>query len=129
MRGRAMPADLRVDVIGWMQAHPEAMEHATDGAWEADGESGEDLAVFAGRSCYQSWSRPNPATADTKGYLKHILDVGHFSVLRHAVVCVYIQGISRACSHELIRHHIGIDFSQLSQRYVDPAEMTYVVPP
>lgn len=124
-----MPAELRVDVIGESRANPTAMAHATDGAYIADGDRGEDIVVFGGRACYQSWSKPNPKTADTKGYLGHILEVEHLSVLRHATVTLYIQGISRACSLELIRHHVGIDFSQLSQRYVDAEDMTYVVPP
>lgn len=124
-----MPAELRVDVIAEMVTNPAAMTHATDGRWVPDGSSGEDVAVFAGRACYASWSKPNPKTADTKGYLGHIIEAEHFNVMRHAVVTVYIQGVSRSLTHELIRHHVGIDFSQLSQRYVDTAEMDYVVPP
>lgn len=124
-----MPAELRVDVIGEMVANAGAMELATDEMWTPDGITGEDLAVFAGRACYQSWPKPNPKTADTKGYLAHIIEVGHLSVLRHAVVCVYIQGVSRTLTHELIRHHVGIDFSQLSQRYVDAKDMNWVLHP
>lgn len=120
---------LSVNVIAETRANAAAMAHATDGEWIPDNDSGEDVGVFAGRSCYQSWSRPNPKTADTKGYLEHILEVGHFSVLRHASVTVYIQGVSRSLTHELIRHHVGIDFSQLSQRYVDAEKMDYVIPP
>lgn len=124
-----MPADLRVDVIAETRANPEAMTNATDGRFIPDGDRGEDVAVFSGRACYASWSRPNPKTADTKGYLAHIIEAEHFNVMRHAVVTLYIQGISRSCANELIRHHVGIDFSQLSQRYVDTTEMDYVVPP
>ena len=36
--------------------------------------------------------------------MRHIIDVGHFSVLEHASVSFYITGISRSCTHELIRH-------------------------
>lgn len=120
---------LSVNVIAETRANAVAMAHATDGEWIPDNDSGEDVGVFAGRSCYQSWSRPNSKTADTKGYLEHILEVGHFSVLRHASVTVYIQGVSRSLTHELIRHHVGIDFSQLSQRYVEVDPEGYVVPP
>jgi thymidylate synthase (FAD) len=124
-----VPAELRVDVIAETMADPDAMLHATDGRWLEKEDGGEQVAVFAGRACYQSWSKPNPATATTKGYLAHIIEAEHFNVMRHAVVTIYIQGISRSCSHELIRHHVGIDFSQLSQRYVDTSEMDYVIPP
>jgi thymidylate synthase (FAD) len=83
---------------------------------------------FAGRACYQSWSKPNPRTATNAGYLRHIIDVGHFSVLEHATVSFYITGISRSCTHELIRHR-HFSYSQLSQRYVPEHDSQVVVPP
>lgn len=86
------------------------------------------IPEIAGRACYQSQHRPNPATANNDTYLRHILQVGHDSVLRHAVVGVYVEGVSRSLTHELIRHHVGIDFSQLSQRFVDD-NLAYVIPP
>ena len=127
-----MPAELRIDVVAQTEMNYAAVEHATDGAWtraEDKHSSGEALVEAAGRACYQSWNRPNPERRTNKAYLAHILDVEHLSILRHATVTVYVQGISRSCANELIRHHIGIDFSQLSQRYVDSAEMDYVIPP
>lgn len=124
-----MPADLRIDVIAETVANPHAMAHATDGRWQDTETGGAAVAVFAGRACYASWSKPVASRATMKGYLAHIIEAEHFNVMRHAVVTLYIQGISRSLSHELIRHHVGIDFSQLSQRYVDTAEMDYVVPP
>lgn len=120
---------LRVDVIAETKVSSTAMYEATDGVWLPDEHNGEAAAVFAGRACYASWHKPNPATADTEGYLANIIKQQHFNVLRHAVVTVYIQGVSRSLTHELIRHHVGIDFSQLSQRYVEPALDGYVVPP
>jgi hypothetical protein len=63
--------------------------------WETG--NGEDLAEFAGRACYESWDRPNPRTATNAGYLAHILEVGHGSVLEHAVLTFYITGVSRSC--------------------------------
>lgn len=124
-----MPAELRVDVIAETQANPAAMAHATDGRWHDTETGGEAVAVFAGRACYASWSKPVASRATTKGYLAHIIEAEHFNVMRHAVVTLYVQGISKSLTHELVRHHVGIDFSQLSQRYVDTAEMSYVVPP
>ena len=64
--------------------------------WSTDAAGGEALVEFAGRACYQSWSKPNPRTATNASYLKHIIDVGHFSVLEHASVSLYITGISRS---------------------------------
>ena len=100
----------------------------SDVPWSTDADGGQALLEFAGRACYQSWSKPNPKTATNAGYLRHIIDVGHFSVLEHASVSLYITGISRSCTHELIRHR-HFSYSQLSQRYVPENESQIVVPP
>ncbi len=100
----------------------------SDVPWRTDADGGQALLEFAGRACYQSWSKPNPKTATNAGYLQHIIDVGHFSVLEHASVSLYITGISRSCTHELIRHR-HFSYSQLSQRYVPENESQIVVPP
>lgn len=89
---------------------------------------GQALAEFAGRACYQSFNKPNPRTASNKGYLGHILEVGHGSVLEHASITFYLTGFSRSCTHEIIRHR-HFSFSELSQRYVDVAQAKYVLPP
>ena len=99
-----------------------------DVPWSTDADGGSALVEFAGRACYQSWSKPNPKTATNAGYIKHIIDVGHFSVLEHASVTFYITGISRSCTHELIRHR-HFSYSQLSQRYVPEGDSRVVVPP
>jgi thymidylate synthase (FAD) len=87
--------------------------------WTTDADGGQALAEFAGRACYQSWSKPIPATATNAGYLDHILQVGHLSVLEHSTATFYITGISRSVTHELIRHR-HFSYSQLSQRYLPP---------
>ena len=99
-----------------------------DVPWSTDADGGPALLEFAGRACYQSWSKPNPRTATNAGYLRHIIDVGHFSVLEHATVSFYITGISRSCTHELIRHR-HFSYSQLSQRYVPEHDSQVVLPP
>jgi thymidylate synthase (FAD) len=97
--------------------------------WRPDDcEGGEALAEFAGRACYQSWGRPNPATATNAGYLAHILEVGHLSVLEHGSVSFYVTGISRSLTHELVRHR-HFSYSQLSQRYVSEDDTEFVAPP
>lgn len=106
---------------------PDSVEWETvDG--DPDPYDGSHLAEFAGRACYQSWSRPNPKTATNAGYLEHIIDVGHLSVLEHSSVSFYITGISRSLTHELVRHR-HFSYSQLSQRYVDESEVEFVPPP
>lgn len=100
---------------------PEDVPFATD----ADG--GQALAEFAGRACYQSWDRPNPATATNQGYLAHILQVGHLSVLEHSTVTFYLTGISRAVTHEIIRHR-HFSYSELSPRFVAADGPSFVEP-
>src|SRR5690242_5465749 len=98
-----------------------------DVPWSTDAEGGEALAEFAGRACYQSWKKPNPATATNAGYLRHILEVGHLSVLEHGTVTFYLSGVSRSFTHELIRHR-HFSYSQLSQRYVPERNAAMVEP-
>jgi thymidylate synthase (FAD) len=86
------------------------------------------VAEFAGRSCYESWNRPNPKTQANVDYVKHILDSEHYSVLEHASATFYITGVSRSLTHELVRHR-HLSFSQRSQRYVDESNSEFVYPP
>ena len=95
--------------------------------WRGDASAGERLAEFAGRVCYMS--QHNPANRTTAEYLENIKKQGHGSVLEHAVYVLLIEGISRSCSHELVRHRAGFGYSQLSQRYVDESHAAFVMPP
>lgn len=95
--------------------------------WKGDATGGERLAEFAGRICYMS--QGNPAGRTTAAYLENILQQGHGSVFEHAVYVLLIEGISRSCSHELVRHRAGFGYSQLSQRYVDESQAAFVMPP
>ena len=92
-----------------------------------DAPGGLNLAEFAGRACYQSWTKPNPATATNEGYIAHIIEVGHYSVLEHGQLSFYFTGISRSLTHELIRHR-HFSYSQLSQRYVNSEHVDMVEP-
>jgi thymidylate synthase (FAD) len=113
---------LKVQAIAWTHFEPPA-----DVPWDTDADGGQALAEFAGRACYQSWKKPNPATATNAGYLRHILEVGHLSVLEHGSVTFYLSGISRSLTHELIRHR-HFSYSQLSQRYVPERDAAMVEP-
>lgn len=89
---------------------------------------GEALIQLAGRLCYLSWNRPNPATSTPEGYLANIRQQGHFSVYEHVAVSFYMDGVSRSCTHEVIRHR-HLSFSELSQRFVDMGSAKVVTPP
>ena len=124
LRSPGMPdtVPLRVQLIAKTDFLPPA-----DVPWETDADGGQALAEFAGRACYQSWKKPNPATATNAGYIRHILEVGHLSVLEHGTVTFYFTGVSRSLTHELIRHR-HFSYSQLSQRYVPGRGSAFVEP-
>ena len=96
-------------------------------SWQTDSEiAGEILCETAGRVCYMSFAKPRPGGNAT--YLGHIKEVGHGSVLEHAVWNLLFTGVSRSLTHELVRHRAGMGYSQLSQRYVDESVAEYVEP-
>ncbi len=86
----------------------------------------EILTEIAGRTCYLSFGKGRKTNQE---YLENILISKHGSVLEHAVWNLLITGVSRALTHELVRHRAGFGYSQLSQRYVDESDARYVVPP
>jgi thymidylate synthase (FAD) len=66
---------------------------------------------------------------DQKGFVEKLVKIGHMSPLEHASFTFAIEGISRACSHQLVRHRLA-SYSQQSQRYVsEEAGFDYVIPP
>ena len=82
----------------------------------------EKLIEYAARVCYD--------TTDNMGkgdLISALLKSGHLSPFEHASATFHIQGISRACSHQLVRHRIA-SYSQRSQRYVEENGFGYVTP-
>ena len=95
--------------------------------WSTDTEvAAEKLTEIAGRMCYMSFAKPRPG--GNKAYIGNIIDVGHGSVMEHAVYNFILTGVSRSFTHELIRHRAGFGYSQLSQRYVDESRCEFVEP-
>lgn len=87
------------------------------------------LPVFAGRVCYQAFGMRNLQTSTPGGYMRNIISQNHGSVLEHVSVSFHVSGVSRALSHELVRHR-HFSYSQESQRYVTGSgSHRYVVPP
>ena len=102
-----------------------------------------DVMWVAARTCYSSkspvemWDKifdvyidpdnvfseePEKQEAQHWNLVKKVLDSGHQSIAEHVYFTFAIEGISRACSHQLVRHRAGIVFSQQSQRYVEIKE-------
>lgn len=63
-------------------------------------------------------------------FIEKRLETGHASPLEHVWFEFAISGVSRAFSHQFVRHHIGISFEQQSQRYVafKKGEFPYTIP-
>ncbi len=95
--------------------------------WETDTDvAGQKLCEIAGRLCYMSFAKPRPG--GNAAYVGHLLQVGHGSVLEHAVFNLIFTRVSRSFTHELVRHRAGFGYSQLSQRYVDESTADFIEP-
>jgi len=84
------------------------------------------------RQCYSSYAAGDifdEANEDDKiqSFIEKILASGHESLLEHVSFTFAIEGISRVCSHQLVRHRVA-SFSQQSQRYVRELDFDYIVP-
>jgi thymidylate synthase (FAD) len=93
--------------------------------------SPEQVVAAAARLCYSDASIDQlleRAPEQAPGLLRKVVAMGHLSVLEHASFSFGIEGISRACSHQLVRHRIA-SYSQQSQRYVSHEQPLDVVTP
>ena len=91
----------------------------------------EQIVAAAARLCYSDAGISDLVTApehQQARLIEKILDLGHFSVLEHVSFSFGIEGISRACSHQLVRHRLA-SFSQQSQRYVTISDQFPAVEP
>ena len=64
---------------------------------------------------------------DPMALVKHLYKNGHHSVFEHIYFTFKIDGISRACSHQLVRHRM-CSFTQRSQRYCSEEGFDYLTP-
>jgi thymidylate synthase (FAD) len=90
----------------------------------------ERLVALAARLCYSPSAiadlQEDVSRKDVRKLIRRVLSMGHASVLEHAAFTYGAEGISRAASHQLVRHRIA-SYSQQSQRYV-AATFGYVTP-
>lgn len=91
----------------------------------------EKLIAAAAKLCYSSSGvdelMEDLTPENTEKFLNMLMDLGHESPIEHATFTFAIEGISRACSHQLVRHRIA-SYSQKSQRYVNETQFEYVTP-
>ena len=86
------------------------------------------------RTCYSADTPYNiyNSTDDEEKMLKlieRVISSGHYSTIEHIQVSFAISNVSRACTHQLVRHR-HMSFSQKSQRYVkEKGQFDYIIPP
>ncbi len=90
----------------------------------------ERMVALAARLCYSPSGigelREDVSRKDVRDLVRKVLSMGHTSTLEHVTFTFGVEGISRAASHQLVRHRIA-SYSQQSQRYVT-ADFGYVTP-
>ncbi len=88
------------------------------------------MVALAARLCYSPAGigelKEDVSRKDVRGLIRKVLSMGHTSTLEHVAFTFGVEGISRAASHQLVRHRIA-SYSQQSQRYVS-ADFGYVTP-
>lgn len=85
----------------------------------------EQLIEKSGRTAYQSQDKITDESA-TK-FIEMLVKRGHTSVLEHASATIKISNVSRAFSHQLVRHRIA-SYTQKSQRYCQESGFDFVIP-
>ncbi len=92
----------------------------------------EELVAMAARLCYSQTGikdlKDKVSADDQSKFIEKLISMGHLSPLEHICFTYGIEGISRAASHQLVRHRIA-SYSQQSQRYVDANNFDYITPP
>ena len=90
----------------------------------------------AARTCYSADMPINIYNSDAANdqekmlkLIQRVVGSGHYSVIEHVQVTFAISNVSRACTHQLVRHR-HMSFSQKSQRYVkEKGQFDYIIPP
>ena len=92
----------------------------------------QEVVAMAAKLCYSASDIENIKDGldekKTSDFIEMLSNMGHGSPFEHASFTFGIEGISRACSHQLVRHRIA-SYSQQSQRYVDGTKFEFVTPP
>jgi thymidylate synthase (FAD) len=92
----------------------------------------ERIIATAARLCYSPSDimslKEGLTDEKVESFVSMLISIGHESVLEHVSFTFGIEGISRACSHQLVRHRIA-SYSQKSQRYVNEDGFDFITPP
>ncbi|MBL7072579.1 MAG: FAD-dependent thymidylate synthase [Candidatus Omnitrophica bacterium] len=112
---------LKVELLGKTENAKEIIYSACRQCYSAD---------FSGNIFANSLNATaNPDTSEKiTAFIEKVVASGHESPLEHVKFTFAIEGVSRALTHQLVRHRIA-SYSQQSQRYVKASEFKYIVPP
>ena len=92
----------------------------------------EKVIATAAKLCYSSSDistlKDNLTDEKVQSFIEMLMSLGHESPVEHVTFTFGIEGISRVCSHQLVRHRIA-SYSQKSQRYVNETKFDYITPP
>lgn len=93
----------------------------------------EETVAAAARLCYSPVGAEKLmedfSPCETENFLGKLVELGHLSPVEHISFTFAIEGVSRVLSHQLVRHRIGVSYSQKSQRYVKEDQFEYIIPP
>lgn len=91
----------------------------------------EKVISMAAKLCYSPVGvdeiEKNLTDESVDKFINMLMSMGHESPLEHVSFTFAVEGISRACSHQLVRHRIA-SYSQQSQRYVKLDQFEYIIP-
>ena len=92
----------------------------------------EKVVAAAAKLCYSSSDvqtlMENLTPEKVESFVQLLASYGHESPVEHVTFTFGIEGVSRSCTHQLVRHRIA-SYSQKSQRYVSEKGFEYITPP
>lgn len=116
-------------VVGFLNAHElrwEELRRKIDSDLDLGDRDPEYVCELAARLRTMSFDGKG---RDHDAYIQHLIEIEHGSAFEHAYWCFVVWNVSRSLTHELLRHRIGVSYSQLRQCCVDGSDVTFVVPP
>jgi thymidylate synthase (FAD) len=115
-------SNIDLDAVAAFLSDEDLEWRQSDGATQS-----EQLVEISGRVCYLAFGDRQSPRSNT-AYIANLIRSGHESVLEHANWTFLVTGVSRALTHQIVRHRIGVSYSQLSQQYHEENGTGVVMP-
>jgi len=116
-------------VVGFLDAHElrwEELRRKIDSDLDLGDRDPEYVCELASRLRSMSFDGDG---RDHDARIQHLFEAGHGSVLEQNHWCFVVWNVSRGVTHELVRHRIGVSYSQMSHHFVDASDTIFVVHP